>query len=229
MNHDKYEIVKAIGIERGDNMMRLHIHELEEKAEETLIDVEQVKIQRQFPDTLVIDVQKSIPAFNVKYDYGTLIVSQGGKILDDSMNPGAGLISVSGYSPAETAPGKRLSSEEERCDKIFSTFQDLIRSGTLETPVSEINMTDLNDIKINFDHRIDFSMGNWSEISYKINFAEQVISRQPEGKEGCLTMIGNNQCSFRNKADVLNAEKRAAQLQNSEAIPEATEETAISE
>ncbi|MBR1457996.1 MAG: hypothetical protein IJ595_01270, partial [Oscillospiraceae bacterium] len=52
-----------------------------------------------------------------------------------------------------------------------------------------------------FDNRITFDMGNWSEIGYKINFAEQVIAEQPADKEGYIIMVGTNQCSFRNKAD----------------------------
>ena len=45
-------------------------------------------------------------------------------------------------------------------------------------------------------------MGSWDEIDYKITYAQSIISRHPADKEGYLTMIGNNQISFRNKADV---------------------------
>lgn len=206
--HSAEEIVDIIGVKRGDNMMRLHLDKLEQTAEESLVDAETIDIKRQFPNTLIIDVQKSIPAFNVSYEYGTLIVSKHGKILQNSMDPMPGLISISGYEPQETTPGKRLFATEERYDKIFSSFQNLIESNTLETPIVAVDMSDFNDIIVNFDNRIEFDMGNWSEIDYKISFAEQVIAMQPEGKEGYLTMIGSNQCSFRNKSDVQNAEKK---------------------
>lgn len=222
--YDVTEIINAVGVSQGDNMMRLHLDELEQKAEETLIEAEHVDIKRQFPDTLVIDVVKSVPAFNVSYEYGTLIVSKGGKILRNSMDPMEGLISISGYEPAETAPGRRLSAIEERYDRIFHSFEELIDSGELQTPITSVNMSDLNNIVVNFDDRIEFFMGNWSEINYKINFAEEVIARQPAGKQGILTMIGNNQCSFRNQADVLNAEKRFA-----ERTAETTETTGTTE
>ena len=70
-------------------------------------------------------------------------------------------------------------------------------------------MSDFNDIMVNFDHRILFDMGNWSEINYKISFAEQIISEQPADKEGYLVMVGTNQCAFRNKADYEASRKRA--------------------
>ncbi|MDE6776458.1 MAG: FtsQ-type POTRA domain-containing protein, partial [Oscillospiraceae bacterium] len=110
--YDAEEIVEAVGVKRGDNMMRLHLEELEQKAGEILIDAETVDIKRQFPNTLVIDVQKSIPAFNVSYEYGTLVVSKHGKILQNSMDPMEGLVSIHGYEPEETTVGKRLSAIE---------------------------------------------------------------------------------------------------------------------
>ena len=219
------EIVTAVGVKRGDNMMRLNLDELEQIAGETLVDTETVDIKREFPNTLVIDVQKAIPAYNVSYEYGTLIVSKYGKILQDSMDPLDDLISVYGYETEETTTGKRLSATEERYDKIFASFQNLIDSNALETPIMSIDMSDFNNIIVNFDNRIEFSMGNWSEIDYKISFAQQVIALQPVNKEGYLTMIGSNQCSFRNKSDVENAEKKL----NSQEIQETQEQGILQE
>ncbi len=203
------ELLEKIGVSLGDNMMRLNLEELEQAAEENLLDAESVTLKRQFPSTLVIDIRAAVPAYNVRYEDGTLIVSRNNKILKNSMDPMDGLISIIGYAPSETTPGKHLAAQEERHDKILAAFQELIQDTSLAVPIVSVNMTDLNDIIVNFDDRIEFDMGNWSEIPYKISFAEQVIAKQPAGKEGYLNMIGSNQCSFRNKSDVLNAEKTA--------------------
>ncbi len=203
-NADSYtaeDIVNATGIQIGDNMMRLNTAEAEQKAINSLIYVESLVIDRQFPNTLEIQVQKCTPAYNVVYEYGTLIVSEHGRILEDTMDPISGLVTIRGYDPEETTPGKNVVAKVERCDKIFSEMRDLIYQGDLGVPIVDIDMTDQNDIMVNFDNRIYFDMGNWSEIPYKISFAEQVIAEQPADKEGYLVMIGTNQCSFRNKED----------------------------
>ncbi|MBR1555037.1 MAG: FtsQ-type POTRA domain-containing protein, partial [Oscillospiraceae bacterium] len=49
-------IVEKVGVSEGDNMMRLSLPELEQNAEEQLLNAESVTIRRQFPSTLVIDV-----------------------------------------------------------------------------------------------------------------------------------------------------------------------------
>ncbi|MDE5564531.1 MAG: FtsQ-type POTRA domain-containing protein [Oscillospiraceae bacterium] len=214
------DIVAATGIEIGDNMIRLNIEKAETQALESLIRVESVKIHRQFPNTLEIEVQKCTPAYNVSYEYGTLIVSEHGRILDNSMDPGKGLVHIVGYEPEETTPGKQIKAVEERQDKVFEGFRDLIYQGGLGVPIVEVDMSDFNDIMVNFDHRIIFDMGNWSEIDYKISFAEQVISEQPADKEGYLVMVGANQCSFRNKADYEASHKIVSTGVPEETVPE---------
>ena len=208
-NYNAEDVVRATGISVGDNMMRLHIEEAEQQAIDSLIHVESVKIVRQFPDTLEIQVQKCTPAYNVVYEYGTLIVSEHGRILEDSMDPRQGLVRIVGYKPKETTPGKYIEAEQKRYDRVFTAFRELIYAGGLTTPITEVDMSDFNDIMVNFDHRIIFDMGNWSEINYKISFAEQIISEQPADKEGYLIMVGTNQCAFRNKADYETTRKRA--------------------
>ncbi len=201
-NYTAEEIVAATGISVGDNLVRLNVSEAEAQGLEQLVYAKNVTITRQFPNTLLINVQRCIPRYNVKYENGMLVVSEHGRILRDSMDPEAGLITIYGYKPFEPAPGKMIAAEEERHDTVFQAFQQIIEEKNLVYPVISIDMTNLYDIHVNFDNRIDFAMGNWNEIDYKITFAQEVISKQPAGKEGYLTMVGNNQVSFRSKDDV---------------------------
>ena len=217
-NYKAEDIVAASGIQIGDNLVRLDKKAAEERALEALIKVETVTVHKQFPNTVEIEVQKCTPAYNVSYEFGTLIVSEHGRILENSMDPMPGLVKIVGYVPAETTPGKQIAGTEERMDKVFEGFRDLIYEGGLGVPIVEVDMSDFNDIMVNFDNRIKFDMGNWSEISYKISFAEQIIAEQPAEKEGYLIMVGRNQCAFRNKADYEASRRRAEQ-----GLPEETQ------
>ena len=207
------DIVEASGIKVGDNLVRLDKKAAEERALSALIKVESVTVHKQFPNTVEIEVQKCTPAYNVSYEFGTLIVSEHGRILENSMDPMPGLVKIVGYVPMEKTdtPGMQIVAKEERMDKVFSAFRDLIYEGSLGVPIVEVDMTDFNDIMVNFDDRITFDMGNWSEIEYKISFAEQIIAEQPAEKEGYLVMVGRNQCSFRNKSDYEASRRRAEQ------------------
>ncbi len=203
------EIAAATGIATGDNMVRLDLEAAEARALASLIYVEDISITRQFPDTLVIHVQKCEPTYNIEYGFGTLIVSKYGKILEDGMDPQDGLVTIKGYTPLEPTAGTWITAEKERDDRILNAFMEIINNSTLQAPIVSVDMTEAHNILVNFDDRIEFDMGNWDEIEYKINFAQHIISKQPADKEGYLTMIGTNQCSFRNKADVEEGRKQA--------------------
>lgn len=213
------EIAAATGIATGDNMVRLDLEAAEERALASLIYVEDISITRQFPDTLVIHVQKCEPTYNIEYGFGTLIVSKYGKILEDGMDPQDGLVTIKGYTPLEPTAGKWITAEKERDDRILNAFMEIINTTALDAPIVSVDMTEAHNILVNFDNRIEFDMGNWDEIEYKINFAQHIISKQPADKEGYLTMIGTNQCSFRNKADVEEGRKQAEEA--TEALTEA--------
>ncbi len=214
------EIAAATGIATGDNMVRLDLEAAEERALASLIYVEDISITRQFPDTLVIHVQKCEPTYNIEYGFGTLIVSKYGKILEDGMDPQDGLVTIKGYTPLEPIAGKWITAEKERDDRILNAFMEIINTTALDAPIVSVDMTEAHNILVNFDNRIEFDMGNWDEIEYKINFAQHIISKQPADKEGYLTMIGTNQCSFRNKADVEEGRKQAEEA--TEALTEAS-------
>ncbi len=209
-HYDAQQIVKAIGVSAGDNLVRLNVEEAEQRGVEELIYVESLDIRRDFAaSSLVVEVTPCVEKYNVKYENGMLIVSEHGRILKDAMDPVDGLITIYGYVPVDPpVPGEQISSEDARYDKILQDFMHLISEGNLAYPIVSIDMSNMYDIKVNFENRIEFAMGNGSDIEYKIAFAQDVISRQSSEKEGYLTMIGDNQCSFRNKADVEAYEKQ---------------------
>lgn len=196
------EIAAATGISAGDNMVRLNLEAAEEKALTSLLYVEDITITRQFPDTLQINVQKCTPTYNVVYEHGTLIVSEYGKILENSMDRQEGLVTILGYVPYEPSAGTWMTSEDQQDIRIMEAFMNIISNAELEVPIVSVDMTEAHSVIVNFDNRIEFDMGKADDIDYKITFAQHIISRQPADKEGYLTMIGTNQCSFRNKSDV---------------------------
>lgn len=217
------EIVEKIEIGVGDNMVRLDVKKAEERGLRNLIYVESIEITREFPNTLRIAIQKCTPAYNLKYDDGTLVLSEHGRILENSMNPMTGLMNIYGYDPEEPNPGTNVRPKEgeEQDEKILQAFMDLILHHPMDVPIVSVDMSNRNGILVNFDNRIEFDMGDYSEMEYKIDFAQNVISKQPPDKEGYLVMIGSNQCSFRNKADAEATRREASgkPLPNEETQP----------
>ncbi len=191
------EIVTASGVMKGDNLLRLNTKKSEQRILDTLLYVETAVVDRDFPSSLNITVSKCVPAFNVSYEMGTLLVSKKGKILADNGFITPGLPIFYGYDPAETTPGKALVSKDEQKSQAFEEFIGIMNDAE-EAFISSIDMSDKYEIIVNYANGIIFKMGNWTDINYKLDMADNVMNTEGiEGKKGYITMIGSNQCSFR--------------------------------
>ncbi|MCD8188579.1 MAG: FtsQ-type POTRA domain-containing protein [Ruminococcus sp.] len=195
------EIVIASGISKGDNLLRLNTSKSEQNILDNLLYVETVSIDRNFPSSLEINVTKCIPAYNVSYDMGTLLVSKKGKILADNGFITEGLPIIYGYEPSVTTPGKMIESSDKQKSEAFMEIIENLNSAE-ENIVSSVDMSDKYSIIVNYSNGIIFKMGNWTDIEYKLNMAWNVMNNEyVEGKTGYITMIGSNQCSFRSSDD----------------------------
>lgn len=198
------QIVSASGITKGENLLRLNARKSEQNILDNLLYIETADVDRNFPSSLEITVSKCIPAFNVCYDMGTLLVSRQGKILADNGFLTEGLPVFYGYDPEVTTPGKVLTSKNEYKDEAFLEFISKMNS-TEENIIASIDMSDEYGIQINYSNGIIFKMGNWTEIDYKLNMANEVMNDDNiKGKSGYITMIGSNQCSFRSNNQASN-------------------------
>lgn len=192
------DIANASGVHTGDNMMRLNRDEVEQNILARMVFVDSVSIQKNFPDKLVITVTPSEPAFNVTDSSGTLQISAAGKILKNSPDADPALPTITGYEIAVREPGQMLTSKDSQKDKIFQTISARVAKG-LDCPLTAIDLTDKYDITLTFDGRVAFSLGNWSDMDYKITLAETVLGQLAPDKVGYLSMVGDHQCSYRDK------------------------------
>lgn len=193
------EIVAASEINEGDNLLRLDSDECEKKILDKLLYVETAQITRKFPSSIEIRVTRCIPAFNIQYDKGSLLVSKKGKILEDNGNANItnSLPVIQGLEPAELTAGKNIYSKNEHKNEAFQSFVNSFDKMD-EIEITSIDMSDEFSIIVNYKNGMVFKMGGWNDVEYKLSLAASVMEDESvKGKKGYLTMIGTNQCSFR--------------------------------
>lgn len=193
------EIVSASGINQGDNLLRLDSEECEKMILDKLLYVETAEISKKFPSSIEIKVTRCVPAFNIYYDGGSLLVSKKGKILEDNGNGNItnGLPVIQGLEPSDMTTGKNILSGNEHKNEAFQAFVKNLDSAG-ENEITAIDLTDEFSIIVNYKNGMVFKMGGWNDIEYKLDLAASVMEDESvKGKKGYLTMIGTNQCSFR--------------------------------
>ena len=203
--YDYMKIVEVSGIRAGDNLLRLSTKKAEKQITDELLYVETADVQRDFPSTLRIHVTRCIPAYNVQYDKGVLLVSRQGKILSDNnfYTDIENLPVIYGFEPANTEVGKALESKNQN---KYDAFTQIISRFDRDdnTQIESIDITNEYEIMVNYRNGLVFEMGNWNDVEYKLDLAQNVMNDENvKGKKGYLRMIGSNQCSFRGNGEIV--------------------------
>ncbi len=189
-------VKQASGLKIGDNLVRLDAKNAEQKILSSLVYIEDADINKKYPDTLEINLKKCVPAANLEYDGGFLLVSKKGKILEIAKEADANIFTVKGFEPKDTEQGGYVQSTDEKKTKIYNEIVDAIIKYNIDNVVS-IDMTDKYAIVINYDNRVNFELGNSNDIAYKIKLADTVLKDMDGDKKGTMVMVGANQISFR--------------------------------
>ena len=201
-NYTYMEIVEASGIKVGDNLFRIDTEKSEQKILDDLLYVETADIHRDFPSTLRIRVTRCVPAFNIRYEGGVLLVSRKGKILADNNFYTKGVPVIYGFEPQEKTPGKVVTSSNENKGSAFAQLVKRYEKDDVNDGISAIEMTNETEIVVTYENGMIFRMGNYTDVDYKLELAHNVMNDESvKGKKGYLTMIGSNQCSFRTTDD----------------------------
>ncbi len=198
IDYSKDAVIKASGIEMGDNMVRLDAAEAEKRILNSMVYIESADISKKYPDTLEITLEKCIPSANVEYDGGILLLSPKGKILENMTEAQNDILTVKGMEPLTYNVGQYITSTDEQKTEIYFEIMEALKKCE-NSRVIWIDLTDKYDIKINYDNRITFEAGNANEIAYKIKLADTVLADLSDGKKGTMIMVGANQISFRNE------------------------------
>lgn len=217
-NYTVDEIIDASGILPGDNLVRLDTESCGKKIETALVYIEKATLTRSFPNTIVIDVQASVPAANFITGSSVLLVSSGKKILDRLEEPKAGLLNFYGTTPrVDLQPGDIYTSSDEHKDsavcKLLEYFDSETRKGGNEeepetsSVITAVNVENYADLSYIYDGRITVKLGTVSDIEYKIDFSRKIIETNiGERTEGVLTIL-NSSASFLDKESLENYEQ----------------------
>lgn len=221
LTYTSQTIVEASGVRAGDNLLRLKRKTAERNILEKLLYVETAAVERDFPSTIRITVTRCIPAYNIKYETGVLLVSRKGKILENSTayKDVENLPIIYGFEPEVMEEGMQLSSKNSR---KFDAFNQIISRFDRDNneQISTIDLTNEYDIVVTYRNGLVFKMGNWSDVDYKLDLAQHVMNDESiRGKSGTLVMVGANQCSFRSSYSEEN-EPVSAPVQEPQAVPD---------
>ena len=177
MRYRAEEIVAGMGVKQGDNLYLWNKVKVSDRLLHDFPYLESVQIRRRLPDTLMVTVTECSGAVAVPSGTGYCYLSEQGKVLELSETDG-GLATVSGVALEDAEPGELVErAQDAYVDALLDVLQTLDAAGMLDG-LRFINLTDLTDIRIGYEGRFDIRVGTLDGLSYRIRFAQTVISER---------------------------------------------------
>ena len=157
--------------------------------------LENIRVERDYPGTVVIQVTEAQPAYTMQTSGGWLTLSASLKILSSDAAQPAGLPTLYGGEPVSQTPGTQLSFEqpapassaasdsasgtaEEAGDKRLDSLNTLLAALDalgMRGDVTRIEFADPEEMSFLYQDRISVLLGTLNELDYKLKLAQHVL------------------------------------------------------
>ena len=186
--HSDEEIIRISDCRVGGNLVFLSTGKSEAALKKQIPYIQNVRLIRHLPNTLEIRVTAAKIAACVSGGSGWLFVNKDGKVLENRGGPQDGILKIMGLNPPETEPGNVLLLEDNTaqtaCTTILRTVQELGLTGEF----TRADLSDLSDIRMVYQDRIEFQLGSTLELGYKIELGCRALEKLGPGEHGIMNL-----------------------------------------
>ncbi|WP_305084099.1 cell division protein FtsQ/DivIB [uncultured Oscillibacter sp.] len=165
------EIQAASGVELGSNMYLLNKFDVVRAITGELPYIEDIRINRKLPDTLLIEVRESGRPFALVQDGSAWLVSAGGKLVDQIPEREAGQYGrITGCQLLAPSVGTPLALATEYAAQQSSLLDLLaaLDSAGLTENVDAIRLDDLSDLKMDYIGRFTVRMAYGADYGFEL-------------------------------------------------------------
>ena len=183
--YSQEEVLALCDYAIGDNLLFAPTQSQEERLESQLPYVEEAQVIKHFPNTLEIRITAAQTAASVSSGVGWLYVSSQGKILELGAEPAAATMQVTGFASTATQPGQYLQAEDATALSALQEILTALTQREMITQCTRLDLTDLYDIRLWYQDRVECKLGSTAELTYKLDFAyDALINPTTENRIG---------------------------------------------
>ncbi|WP_294449417.1 cell division protein FtsQ/DivIB, partial [uncultured Ruminococcus sp.] len=173
--YEQDQILGVGGVSTGQNLVRTNTDIVEKRLKDTLVYIDDVKVTKKFPSTIVISCTEAKKAADIEYKNSYYVLSESGKILETkNPDPTGEIPVVKGFELKSLSQGDKLASEDSfKADILEELLKDLNNLGFEN--IDTIDLTTRSDIKLMYDGRLEIKMGSSVDMEYKLTYLKAVI------------------------------------------------------
>lgn len=198
-------ILQRMGVQLEENIFSFEPGEKAAVLEQNFPLLGSIKVIRDYPNTVVVQVTEAVPAYAVQNGNKWLVISDKWKILSEESTQPEGLCTLYGGKLQDTTPGQgfwfvddadaasasgsetaesesAVSTETARMEALSTLVSKLEEYG-LSQDVTRLEVADTEQIAFLYQDRISVLLGTLNDLDYKLDRARYVLTNA-DGK-GC--------------------------------------------
>ena len=198
------QILQALGVQTEENIFSFHPAAKEAELEKQFPLLESIRVVRDYPNTVVVQVTEAVPTYAMQTKSGWLTLSDQFKILACESAQPEELKTLYGGEPVSVTPGDQLTfaaqadpaasdasgsaaasaavQTDDRLDALNELQAKLEEYGMLDD-VTRMEFADTDQMAFLYQDRVSVLLGTRNDLDYKLDRARYVLTNA-DGK-GC--------------------------------------------
>lgn len=185
------EIIEVSGVEQGDNLILMDKYRIAEKLYTQLPYITEVRINRQFPDTLLVDVVETQAVAVIKGGSSNWLLDSKGKLLEVIGSSAAKkYLSLEGMTAENPAISGKLALGEDSpisADRLLELMGELEQRGMLEK-TSVLDASNPEYLVMTYDDRFQVEMFYDADFTFKLNCLQAAVAQLEPNETGIIRM-----------------------------------------
>lgn len=191
------EVMRLAHLNMGGKLRKIDVADMQRSLESSGA-LKCLSIDTQLPSTVIITVERRIP--RMVADYGGSIALLDGDCYVISVSremPEGNYIYVTGISPKDAVPGRRIGTDNLRLEAVCTILDAVDMTGTVEY-ISEINAADVDGLYLYSRTGIQVMLGDTGDMESKLIWMKYaLIDLEGRGNvTGKLDVTGGKQADF---------------------------------
>ena len=178
--YSQKQIVEKSGIIVGENLFRIDEEKVSQLLSKELPYIKNATIKRELPDTIIIEVEATKGVACIENNKSYIILDDTGKVLDKAQaklkEP---LPIIKNVTVKNVEEGSIIELSNKKRNDTLPQILSAIENTDLDS-LTEINLNNVNDIKIKYDNRITLKIGNVTNIEKKLARGKKAIENENE-------------------------------------------------
>lgn len=173
------DVIRIAGAKTDVNIFTTGVKVMKRNLAENPLIAES-NVRRIFPDKIKIWVREAKPVLMAEMGSSIILADKNGQIIKtiekDRLQDGITVARLEGFESASNVPGESIYKKDDAVHGKISECAEILQRLEMLDKVTMISASDLSDIRIDYEDRLNILLGDYENMDYRLTFVKKVIS-----------------------------------------------------